>query len=55
MFDHSSCHAAMVDDALDVNRMNVGPGVKQIIMTHNIMIVNVLYQSHLPTCKAYYS
>ncbi len=26
MFDHSSCPAAMPDDALDVNRMNVNPG-----------------------------
>ena len=29
VFDHSSCHAAMADDALDVNRMNVNPGGKQ--------------------------
>ena len=28
-FDHSSCHAAMPDDALDVNKMNVNPGGKQ--------------------------
>jgi hypothetical protein len=32
VFDHSSCHAAMADDALDVNRMNVRPGGKQRIM-----------------------
>lgn len=32
VFDHSSCHAAMADDALDVNKMNVGPGGKQKIM-----------------------
>ena len=32
VFDHSSCHAAMADDALDVNRMNVKPGGKQRIM-----------------------
>ena len=31
-FDHSSCHAAMADDALDVNHMNVKPGGKQRIM-----------------------
>ena len=29
VFDHSSCHAAMADDALDVNKMNVNPGGKQ--------------------------
>ena len=29
VFDHSSCHAAMADDALDANKMNVNPGVKQ--------------------------
>ena len=32
VFDHSSCHAAMADDALDVNKMNVKPGGKQRIM-----------------------
>ena len=32
MFDHSSCHAAMADDALDVNHMNVKPGGKQRLM-----------------------
>ena len=26
IFDHSSCHAAMPDDALDVSKMNVNPG-----------------------------
>ena len=29
VFDHSSCHAARSDDALDVSRMNVKPGGKQ--------------------------
>ena len=29
VFDHSSCHAAMSDDALDVSKMNVKPGGKQ--------------------------
>lgn len=32
IFDHSSCHAAMPDDALDVSKMNVNPGVKQQVM-----------------------
>ena len=32
IFDHSSCHEAMADDALDVNHMNVKPGRKQRIM-----------------------
>ena len=32
VFDHSSCHAAMADDALDVKNMNVRPGRKQRIM-----------------------
>lgn len=32
VFDHSSCHAAMADDALDMNHMNVKPGGKQRIM-----------------------
>ena len=29
IFDHSSCHAIMVDDSLDVNKMNVNLGGKQ--------------------------
>lgn len=33
VFDHSSCHAAMPDDALDVGKMNVKPGGKQRVMT----------------------
>ena len=28
IFDHSSCHAAMPEDALDVSKMNVNPGGK---------------------------
>ena len=32
LFDHSSCHAAMADDALDVDYMNVKPGGKQQVM-----------------------
>ena len=32
IFDHSSCHAAMTNDALDVNKMNVNPGGKQRVM-----------------------
>ena len=32
IFDHSSCHAAMPDDALDASKMNVNPGGKQRVM-----------------------
>ena len=32
IFDHSSCHTAMADDPLDVNKMNVNPGGKQRVM-----------------------
>ena len=32
IFDHSSCHAAMAEDSLDVSHMNVKPGGKQRIM-----------------------
>ena len=32
LFDHSSCHAAMPDDALDVTKMNVNPGGKQRVI-----------------------
>ena len=30
-FDHSSCHGAMADNALDVNHMNVKPGGKRVM------------------------
>jgi len=36
VFDHSSCHAAMADDSLDVNQMNVMPGGKQKIMRYGM-------------------
>ena len=36
VLDHSSCHAARADDALDVNAMNVKPGGKQRIMRDTI-------------------
>ena len=32
IFHRSSCHAAMADDSLDVNKMNVNPGGKQRVM-----------------------
>ena len=32
IFNHSSCHSAMPDDALVVSRMNVNPGGKQPVM-----------------------
>lgn len=32
IFDHSSCHAAMPEDGLDVSKMNVNPGGKQRVM-----------------------
>lgn len=36
VFDHCSCHAAMADDALDVNKMNVNPGGKQRKMRQTV-------------------
>ena len=32
IFDHSNCHAAMADDSLGVNKMNINPGGKQRVM-----------------------
>ena len=32
IFDHSSCHTAVPNDALDVSKMNLNPGGKQRIM-----------------------
>lgn len=32
IFDHSSCHFTMADDALDVGKVNVNHGGKQRIM-----------------------
>ena len=36
IFDHSSFHAAMADDALDVNQMNVKPGGMQRVMRDGV-------------------
>ena len=33
IFDHSSCHGAMAEDALDVTKMNMRPGgVQRVVM-----------------------
>ena len=34
IFDHSSCHATMPDDSLDVSKINVNPGGKQRVMRY---------------------
>ena len=36
VFDQSSCHKAMADDALDASRMNVNPGGKQPLMRDTV-------------------
>ena len=36
VFDHSSCHAVMADNALDASKMNVNPGGKQRRMTDTV-------------------
>ena len=36
IFDHSSCHTAMADDALDAGKMNVNPGGKQPVMRDTV-------------------
>ena len=36
LFDHSSCHAAMPEDALDTSKMNVNPGGKQRVMRDGV-------------------
>lgn len=36
VFDQSSCHKAMADDALDVNARNIKPGGKQAIMRDTV-------------------
>ena len=41
IFDHSSCHATMADDSLDVNKMNVNPGGKQRVMRDGFWDGNV--------------
>jgi hypothetical protein len=42
-FDHSSNHTAMAEDALNVYRMNVGPGGKQPIMRDTVMLEDYLH------------
>lgn len=41
VFDHSSCHAAMADDALDASKMNVNPGGKQRVMWDTVWLGRV--------------
>ena len=51
IFDHSSCHTAMAEDALDVTRMNVKPGGKQPKMhdtTWNGQIQRMVDSSGVP-------
>ena len=36
VFDQSSCHRAMADDALDASKMNVNPGGKQPLMRETV-------------------
>ena len=36
VFDHSSCHSAMSDDALDASKMNINPGGKQRVMRDTV-------------------
>lgn len=36
VFGHSSCHAAMTNDTLDVGKMNVKPGGAQRIMRDTV-------------------
>ena len=36
VFDNSSCHNAMADNALNVNRMNVNPGGAQKILRDTV-------------------
>ena len=43
VFDHSSCRAAMADDALDAHKMNVNPRGKQRLMHDTVWNGN--YQS----------
>ena len=44
VFDHSSCHAAMADDALEANKMNVNPGDKQRKMRDSVEGQNSKYE-----------
>ena len=36
IFDHSSCHGAFAEDALNANRMNAKPGGKQPVMRDTV-------------------
>jgi len=48
VFDHSSCHSAMADDALDVNKMNVNPGGKQRIMCDTVWVQSLTFSLGIP-------
>ena len=46
IFDHSSCHAARSEDALDVSKMNMNPGGKQPKMRDTIWKVYFFCNVH---------
>ena len=51
VFNHSSCHEAMADDALDANKMNVNPGGKQRKMRDTVWkgkVQTMCFQIGLP-------
>ena len=44
IFDHSSCHRDMADDAFNAEKMNVNPGGKQPVM-HDIIWAGRLHKT----------
>ena len=44
-FDNSTNHGTMAKDALNVNKMNVNPGEKQVIMRSTFFGLNHTFQS----------
>ena len=52
IFDQSSCHAAMPDDAVDVNKMNVNPGGKQQEMRDGWWVGRPRYSQRHEGCAA---
>ena len=51
VFDQSSCHTAMADDALDASKMNVKPGGKQPVMRDTVNAENVQMSFNLGVPK----
>ena len=48
IFDHSSCHNTMADDALDVTKMNANPDSAQRVMRDTVWVQKMNFALGVP-------